>query len=49
MLHPDTTVLLTDALRPPGGYRVDHAVATTYSLNLTALLIAPMTFSGPTG
>lgn len=45
MLHPDTTVLLTDALRPPAGYRVDHAVVTTYSLNLTALLIAPMTFS----
>lgn len=45
MLHPDTTVLLTDALRPPAGYRVDHAVATTYTLNLTAMLIAPMTFA----
>ncbi|MDI3331909.1 MAG: hypothetical protein QJR09_14425 [Micrococcus sp.] len=45
MLHPETTVLLTDALRPPAGYRVDHAVATTYTLNLTAMLIAPMTFS----
>ncbi|MGM7669841.1 hypothetical protein [Microbacterium sp. A93] len=45
MLHPDTTVLLTDALRPPAGYRVDQAVATTYTLNLTAILIAPMTFT----
>lgn len=45
MLHPDTTVLLTDALRPPAGFRLDHAVATTYTLNLTAMLIAPMTFS----
>ncbi|MEV4900103.1 hypothetical protein AB0K08_02025 [Citricoccus sp. NPDC055426] len=45
MLHPETTVLLTDALRPPAGYHLDHAVATTYTLNLTALLIAPMTFS----
>ncbi|WP_022919746.1 hypothetical protein [Ruania albidiflava] len=45
MLHPDSTVLLTDALRPPPGYHVDHAVATTYSLTLTAMLIAPMTFT----
>lgn len=45
MLQPDHTVLLTDALRPPAGYRVDVAVATTYSLNLTAILVAPMTFA----
>ncbi|PWH07912.1 hypothetical protein DEO23_01920 [Brachybacterium endophyticum] len=45
MLKPDTTVLLTDALQPPPGYDVDTAVATTYSLNLTALLVAPMTFA----
>lgn len=45
MLRPDTTVLLTDALRPPPGYEVDVAVTTTYSLNLTAMLIAPMTFA----
>ncbi|GAA4758896.1 hypothetical protein [Citricoccus nitrophenolicus] len=41
MLHRDTTVLLTDALRPPAGHRVDHAVATTYTLNLLAMRIAP--------
>src|SRR5690625_5209910 len=45
MLRPDSTLLLTDALRPPAGYQVDHAVATTYSLTLTAMLIAPMTFT----
>lgn len=45
MLKPDTTVLLTDALRPPPGFEVDVAVTTTYSLNLTAMLIAPMTFA----
>jgi hypothetical protein len=45
MLAPETRVLLTDALRPPDGYRVDLAVATTYSLDLTALLLAPMSFA----
>lgn len=45
MLQPDDTVLLTEALRPPEGCRMDVAVATTYSLNLTATLIAPMTFA----
>lgn len=45
MLQPDTSVLLTDALRPPPGHEVDVAVTTTYSLNLTAMLIAPMTFA----
>ncbi|HLR93650.1 MAG TPA: phospholipase D family protein [Jiangellaceae bacterium] len=45
MLKPDTTTLLTDALQPPPGYDVDVAVTTTYSLNLTAMLIAPMTFA----
>ncbi|MEO6502982.1 MAG: hypothetical protein ABIQ09_13865, partial [Jatrophihabitantaceae bacterium] len=45
MLTPETRVLLTDALRPPDGYRVDLAVATTYSLDLTALLLVPMSFA----
>lgn len=45
MLNPDTTVLLTEALHPPPGFEVDTAVATTYSLDLTAMLIAPMTFA----
>lgn len=45
MLAPETRVMLTDALRPPDGYRVDIAVATTYSLDLTALLLAPLSFA----
>jgi hypothetical protein len=38
-------VLLTDALRPPAGFRVEVAVGTTYSLSLTALLLAPLSFA----
>lgn len=44
-LTPETRVLLTDALKPPAGYRVEVAVGTTYSLNLTALLLAPLSFA----
>ncbi|OBI55661.1 hypothetical protein A5667_23165 [Mycolicibacterium fortuitum] len=44
-LTPETRVLLTDALRPPAGYRIEVAVGTTYSLNLTALLLAPLSFA----
>lgn len=44
-LAPETRVLLTDALRPPAGYRVDVAVGTTYSLELIALLLAPLAFA----
>jgi hypothetical protein len=44
-LTPETRVLLTDALRPPAGYGVEIAVGTTYSLNLTALLLAPLSFA----
>lgn len=44
-LSPDSRVLLTEALQPPPGYTVDVAVGTTYSLDLTALLLAPMSFA----
>src|SRR5699024_3533311 len=44
-LTPETRVLLTDALRPPAGHHVTTAVGTTYSLDLTALLLAPMSFA----
>jgi hypothetical protein len=44
-LAPETRALLTDALRPPPGHRVDVAVATTYSLDLIALLLAPLNFA----
>lgn len=45
ILRPDTSAVLTEALRPPPGHEVDVAVATAYSMNLTAMLIAPMTFA----
>jgi len=44
-LSPDTRVMLTDALRPPAGFRVDVAVGTSYSLDPTALLLAPLSFA----
>lgn len=44
-LLPDSRVLLTDALRPPAGHRVDVVVGTTYSLDLTSLLLAPLSFA----
>ena len=44
-LTPEARVLLTDALRPPAGMGIDVAVGTTYSLDLTALLLAPLSFA----
>lgn len=44
-LAPESRVLLTDALRPPAGFALDVAVGTTYSLNLTSLLLAPLSFA----
>ena len=45
MLEPQDRRLLLDALRPPPGYALDHAVGTTYSLDLIALLTAPLAFT----
>src|SRR5213080_353656 len=45
MLDPHDRQLLLDLLRPPAGYQVDHALATTFSLDLIALLLAPLAFS----
>lgn len=42
MLAPEQRHLLTDALRPPTGYSVDAAIATTYTLDLYSLLLAPL-------
>lgn len=44
-LTPGDRALLGEALHPPPGTRVDLAVGTTYSMNLTALLIAPLSFA----
>jgi mRNA-degrading endonuclease toxin of MazEF toxin-antitoxin module len=45
MLDPTERSLLLDALRPPDGYRLDRAIGTTFSLDLQALLIAPLAFA----
>ena len=45
MLAPDDRRTLLEALRPPLGYRLDRAIGTTYSLDLQALLLAPLAFT----
>lgn len=45
MLEPQSRMLVLDALRPPSGWRLDYAIGTTFSLDLVALLAAPLAFS----
>jgi hypothetical protein len=42
MLEPTSRELFLSALSPPGGFLLDHAVGTTYSLDLQALLAVPL-------
>ena len=44
MLEPDGRALLLDALRPPEGYELDYAVATTFTLDLDTALSVPLSF-----
>jgi hypothetical protein len=47
MLSPEERTLLVDLLAPPApGYRLQHAVATTFTLHLTALLPVPLALAG---
>lgn len=45
MLSPDSRTLIFDALRPPEEFQLDQAILTTYSLDLTAALVAPLAFA----
>lgn len=45
MLAPDGRAVLLDALRPPEGFALGYAVATTFTLDLTAALVVPMAFA----
>jgi hypothetical protein len=45
MLAPDARAVLLDQLRPPAGYRLDAAVATTFTLDLAAALVPPLAFA----
>lgn len=45
MLQPSDRAGLYDALRPPAGYTLDHAIGTSFTLDLEALLTAPVAFA----
>ena len=45
MLAPDARAVLIDQLRPPPGYKLDYAVATTFTLDLAAALVPPLAFA----
>ncbi len=45
MLDPTDRRLLLEALRPPDGYELHSAIATTFSLDLIALLMVPLAFT----
>ena len=42
MLSPDSRTTAFELIRPPNGYRLDFAVLTTYTLDLEALLVLPL-------
>lgn len=46
MLAPDSRTLLIDQLAPPPGCNFDAAIATTYTLDLTATLLPALAFTG---
>ena len=46
MLQPDERKLLSELLVTPEGYQLEHAIATTFTLDLTALLTVPLGFTG---
>jgi hypothetical protein len=45
MLEPGNRHHLLESLRPPPGYQLDCAVATTYSVDLLTALTAPLAFT----
>src|SRR3954470_6705466 len=49
MLAPADRRLLLDVLAPPEGYALDHALGTTYTLGLLALLRVPVAATTLTG
>ena len=42
MLSPDSRAVAFELIRAPDGYRLDFAVLTTYTLDLEALLVLPL-------
>ena len=45
MLEPNSRCIYLEELRPPVGYRLERAIATTYSLDLLTLLMAPLSMA----
>ncbi len=45
MLEPQDRSLMLESLRPPEGFELSHAVGTTFTLDLLALLSAPLAFT----
>jgi hypothetical protein len=45
VLAPDDRAILLDLLRPPADMKMDVAVATTFTLDLEAALVAPLAFA----
>ena len=45
MLGTRERTLLLESLRPPAGYRLERAIGTSYTLDLIALLTAPLAFT----
>lgn len=45
MLDPTSRQIYLDELKPPEGYRLDCAIATTFSLDLMSLLMAPISMT----
>lgn len=45
MLPPDGRTALLDALRPPPGMTVQHAIATTFTLDLETAMTLPLAFA----
>lgn len=49
MLDPGAREALTEQLRPPAGYRLSHAVGTTFTLDMLSALSVPLSFVKGTG
>ena len=45
MFEPDSRALLSELLQPPLGFRLEHAVGTTFTLNLESALSVPLAFA----
>lgn len=45
MLGTRERAVYLEALKPPAGYRLDRAVGTTYSVDLSSLLAVPLAFA----